>query len=366
MQANPALPLALIFLLCQPVAADVSIGLVAYFPDGFHYTGCLDVPADEDLKDILERTGLAPTWSYPPGLMGVDLCGLHDIGCPRTVCECAAGGWRISYAEENDTAWRPLPVAVDVKGVCWERGDSTHNQRYCPREGDVIGLAFGAENATPTYLPFRQVCPDDGLAPPKKSFAVYVGPEVPRVNETVTFTVRERETLAPVEGARIVIRSHPRGHQNPSPLVRTDGRGVASYSPKTSAPHEFRIYRSGFDPYRAAFLVGEDAPAQARDTRPTPAPTTSVPTTSTSIEASPATGLNEDYAYPAVTGAAVRTRQARATPPTTPRQDVDSFASFLLRFVVLSFLFIVTVLLARRRRPATYPDYQETVIDTSP
>lgn len=361
-------------LLCLTVPAaqadDVSIGLVASFPDGFVYHHCFRVPADEDLRDIIERSGLDPTWSLPQGLMGADLCRLHDVGCPRTVCACKQGAWHLFYAEENATSWKTLPVAIDIKGVCWQRDGETVNRRYCPRDGDVVGLAFGSDNVSPSFIYFDDICPEASDTPSKKSFDIHTDPSAPQLGGIVTVTVRDDDTLAPVDDARIIIRPHLRSIHHPNHVVRTDERGRASFHLSQATDYDIDVYRHGYEPYSLSLTVHERLPATS----------TTVPVIAPSLhhavvlETPPApsetprqhSGLNDDYVYPAITGAVIGSPARR--PPTAPpvQQDVDSFASFLLRFALLSFLLTVLVLIARSRRPATYPDYRATVIDTSP
>jgi hypothetical protein len=136
-----------ILFLCASAAAT-QVGVVVEYPDGRIFSTCLAAEEDADGYALLEETGLGFNWSISE-LYGHGLCGIEDVGCSAEDCWCTDKYWGF-YVKKGDGPWEYSAVGFD--------GGATCQEHYCAKDGDLVGLAYGAYGTKPAEKTFEEVC----------------------------------------------------------------------------------------------------------------------------------------------------------------------------------------------------------------
>lgn len=137
-----------VLLLLASAACATHVGVVVEFPNGALYTECVSVERASDAYEILQGTGLAPTWIQHP-IYGHGLCSLLDVGCQEG-CACKSEYWNF-YTKRKGGEWQYSAVGFD--------GGSSCREHYCAREGDMLGFTFNSDGKRPRKISFEEVCP---------------------------------------------------------------------------------------------------------------------------------------------------------------------------------------------------------------
>lgn len=136
-------------LLCWQASA-VRVAVVITQPSGLTYVKCISVNKLTNAYDVLESTGKDLTWS-PPGPWGHGLCAIEGTGCPAKNCFCdPENSWRFYVKQWSSDTWKLSMKSFD--------GGSSCDEHYCAQDGDVIGLAYGGDNAQPASFRYSDIC----------------------------------------------------------------------------------------------------------------------------------------------------------------------------------------------------------------
>lgn len=144
-------------LLASGAYAAFPVGYSVSFPNGTSIMGCVDVNEDETGFDVLEKTPLDLLWS-DSDTEGHDLCRINSYGDPVAGTSCAITNQFWNFYLIDDSKYVESPVTYDGSGNCWNGKFTASGQKYCARQGDVLGLAYGTSGTKPQTYTFSDSC----------------------------------------------------------------------------------------------------------------------------------------------------------------------------------------------------------------
>jgi len=138
--------LLMLVLIIQLVAAEVCV--VAYYDSAEADSECFDIDEDKNGYELIEETNWDLLWS-PVSAFGHMICRINDEGTDVSgqYCEYTGDFWNLVL--NRDGEWIHLPIGLDAPGGCWNYDMNSWSGHYCTKDGDVLGLAFGAAGAEP-------------------------------------------------------------------------------------------------------------------------------------------------------------------------------------------------------------------------
>ncbi|MBI2548953.1 hypothetical protein HYW21_06395 [Candidatus Woesearchaeota archaeon] len=153
----------LLFVFSLVLAAETAtaksfpVGYSVAFPNGTTVMNCVDAEEEETGFEVMERTSFDLLWSDPDA-EGHDLCRINGYGDPLAGTSCSITNQFWNFYLIDDGAYVKSPVTYDGNGNCWNGKFTASGQKYCARQGDVIGLAYGVTGTKPPRYTFRDSC----------------------------------------------------------------------------------------------------------------------------------------------------------------------------------------------------------------
>src|SRR3989344_2424657 len=148
----------LVVCLLIPFVQGVEIGVVVDFPDGQTHGECIKTNTGTNGYEVLKKLSLTTLWSDPASF-GHQLCKVKGIGddVSGSTCEYVGNYWRFFIQKNNK--WEYMPIGFDAGNSCWNQDLNSFNGHYCAKEGEVIGLSYGAFDAPlPQIKSFDDIC----------------------------------------------------------------------------------------------------------------------------------------------------------------------------------------------------------------
>jgi hypothetical protein len=139
--------LLMMVLMIQLVnAAEVCV--VADYGNGEADSECVEIDEDKSGYELIEEMGWDLLWS-PASAYGRMICKINDEGTDVSGQYCEYNGDFWNLVLNRDGEWLHLPIGLDASGGCWNYDMNSWSGHYCTKDGDVLGLAFGAAGAEP-------------------------------------------------------------------------------------------------------------------------------------------------------------------------------------------------------------------------